>query len=116
MDNYREIFSQLDLKDCFDESTLLDPCKFYFKLYQNIPAVNWVYNIDKLKAFDFIKQEYAGSIQKILTESSYCDTHKKQEVDNAFFLLGNERIIKIGYSAVSIYTTNNDEAFVKEVT
>jgi SpoVK/Ycf46/Vps4 family AAA+-type ATPase len=115
MDNYREIFSQLNLTDCFDHNAFLNAGKLYFKLFQNIPAVNWIYNIDRLKAFDYIQKEYAGTIRKVLSESGYCHKHKKQEVENGLIILDNERIIKLGYSAVSIFTANSDTAFAVEL-
>ncbi len=114
MNNYREIFSEHDLTDCFTDK-FLHPESLYFTLFRNIPSANWIYNIDRLKAYDFIKKEYAGITLKVLTESSYCYRHKKQEIDHAVMLLEGDRMIKFDYTCCGVFTPNIDEGFVKEI-
>ena len=94
---------------------MLSPEKFYFLLYHNVPSANWIYNVDRLKAYDFIKKEYAGSILKVMAESSYCYQHKKQEIDHAVILLEGDRMIKFDYTCCGVFTSNAEDGFIKEI-
>lgn len=115
MSSFIEIFSQTDFSDSFGER-YIDYYKFYYKVFHNIPVSHWVHDIDKQKVFEFIKQEYAGHIQKIFVESGYCSTHRRNEVYNAVIVLSGDRMIRLHYATCGILMPANDEAFLKEFT
>ena len=115
MNNYREIFSLLDLNNCLSNE-FVDSKKLYFKLFRNIPHLHNVYGIDRLKAFDFLKKEYADRIAKVLTETYYCYTHKKIEMERAVILLDEDRMLYLSSSFCEMLTPNDDEDFVRSLT
>ena len=115
INSYREVFTETDFSGVFTKQ-YLDGYKFYYKVFLNIPVSNSIHNIDKQKVFEFVRKEYAGSIQKVLVESGY-DWDKKQHiVYNAVILLEGERMIELQYSTCSILMPGKDDVFLKEFT
>jgi hypothetical protein len=113
--SYREVFTETDFSEVFSDQ-YLDTSKFYYKVFLNIPVIHWIYDIDKQKVFDYIKKEYAGSIQKTMIETWYDKDDKKNYIYNAMIILKDERMIKLQYSACVLLMPGNDEAFVNEFT
>ncbi|MBS1594932.1 MAG: AAA family ATPase [Bacteroidetes bacterium] len=114
MKTYREIFQDTDFSDVFSDRSYIDDSKFYFKLFLNVPVQHWIHGIDKKKAFDFVKEAYAGSINKILVETGYDHEKKTVFLYNAVILMEGDIMIKFHYSACGILLPRQDDAFVKE--
>jgi energy-coupling factor transporter ATP-binding protein EcfA2 len=113
--SYREVFTETDFSEVFSDQ-YLDTSKFYYKVFLNIPVIHWIYDIDKQKVFDYIKKEYAGSIQKTMIETWYDKDDKKNYIYNAMIILKDERMIKLQYEACILLMPGNDESFVNEFT
>ena len=106
MDN---ILSQkiIDANSIF-ENSFLESKAYYMYVYQKVPCITWIDNVNSQKILQHIKKEYAGAIMGIFQYSKYNRKKKKPLYSTTIILLKDNCMVELGNEYCEVLHTHED--------
>jgi len=101
------------------QNSFLDCKAYYMYMYQQVPCITWVDQINTEKVLKHIRTEYADAITGIFQYSKYSRKKKKSLYDKTIILLSENCLVELGGDYCEVLHTHKDyemaNALVKEV-
>jgi hypothetical protein len=101
---------KLDVKGLF-MGHYVDPKAFYVMLFNELPCVSYIGELDTSKAFEYITNGYKSQLKDVY-QHNYFD-HDKQQFffNNNLFVLNEKRMIELGNNFCHVLHTKDQYAF-----
>lgn len=89
----------------------VDPKAFYVMLFNELPCVSYIGELDTSKAFEYIANGYKSQVKDVY-QHNYFD-HDKQQFffNNNLFVLKNKRMIELGNNFCHVLHTKKQYDF-----
>ena len=94
----------------------LDSKAMYMYFFQSVPCISFVSQINGEKAFNVIKEKYAGMICSMHSYRSYDRRDAKMEFDDTVMVLNNDCLLELGSNYCEILHNYSSGEFVNELT
>lgn len=93
----------------------IDVKTFYVMLFDKLPCINFIRELDTSRAFDFVSNRFKYNVKDIY-QHSYFD-HDKQQFffNNTVFVLNGKRIIELGNDFCHVLHTKQQYNFGQEL-
>ena len=113
MDN---LFNQkvINANDVFGDD-YLDVKILYLYSFNTLPSINYISHIDAEKAFEAIKEKFAGNIKNIHQRKWYKKQKKKFEFDNTIVILDNNCVLELDNNWCDILHDGQNTDFVQSI-
>ena len=97
----------------------VDPKVFYTMLFNEVPCMSFIGDLDTGKAFDFIQSTYRVQVKEIYQHSYFDHDKRGFYFNNTFFVMKNKRIIELGNNYCQVLHTKDQyswgQTMIKEL-
>lgn len=104
-----------DANNIFD-SGFLDGKALYLYCFNTIPSVNFIGSIDGEKAFNAIKEKFAGRIRSVHKYRYFDRQTKSYDFNETFMIMNNHCILEFDTGYCEIYHDGMQDDFISECT
>ena len=105
----------LNVNNIFTEH-FIDAKNLYLHSFNKLPSLNYLNGINGEKAFEAVREKYAGLVQEVHTYQWYKRNRKKYQFDTTIVLLSNRCILEFDEGWCTIMHDGRQQEFVTDVT